>query len=100
MYYKFGSNSGDDIANEIDTKAISKLLAKRYELDKIDDYDERVDKMKKIIKDKKEFKSLSEDAQVAYPELIDSIVRMYPFKLFNHHLIKFIKANYLNKDNE
>lgn len=97
MYYKFGSNSGDDIANEIDTAVVLKVLNKRYHINDIEDYDERVVVIKKVIKDIKEFKQLSKASKTDYEELITCLVRIFPFKLFNHHLIKFIKANYLNE---
>ena len=53
--------------------------------------------MRKFIKNKKEFELFAKDSNIEYPELIDSLVRLFPFKLFNHHLIKFLKANYLNE---
>jgi L-fucose mutarotase/ribose pyranase (RbsD/FucU family) len=96
MYYKFGSHSGDDIANKIDTQHVSDVLDNLYQLNEIEDYDARALIMKELIKNKKEFTALKEQLNTEYEDLIDSIVRLYPYKVFTHHMIKFIKVNYLD----
>lgn len=97
MYYKFGSNSGEDIANKIDTDNIEIILNEKFQLDGVGEYDERVDIMRKFIKNKREFEEFTLGLDLEFSELIDSLVRLYPYKLFNHHLIKFVKENYLNE---
>lgn len=97
QFYTFGKSSEDSISDMVDSKELAIILEKRYELSQYDGPEEESKELKKIIKNKKEFKSLVEDTKIEIPDLIRSLVHLYP-NMFNYNMIKFIRENYLENE--
>ena len=97
MYYSFGSNSGGSISDMVDSKELAKILEERYSTSKMGDLEAQSKEVKKIIKNKNEFKRLVEDTKIDPSEIIRSLVHLYP-NMFNYNMIKFVKENYLKDE--
>ena len=94
MYYDFGRNTNEEMMNEIDSNDMKTILIEKYDIESIP-FDDQLIKIKALVKNKKEFQLLSDSTSINKPEIIRSLVRLYP-KIFNHHLIKFVKEHYIN----
>lgn len=90
--YRFGMNATNDLIDNIDSNELIEMLLKYYTIDR-----EQLEmKIKKTIKNKPEFDLLCKSFQLSQVDMIYVLIAIFP-SLFNHHLIKFIKATYLEE---
>jgi len=95
MYYKFGS-SQNDIINVMDDEEVYKFLKTTYSTIPTEEFEKQ---LKLMVKDRPVFNQHVSILEITKEEYISSLARLFP-DMFNFHLIKYIKLNYLNKETD
>lgn len=93
MIYDFTKSQTFDIGLDMDIRELRIRIEKIYpEKDK-----ELMSTLKKVIKDEQDFKTLVDKLNLSVKEFLNLMVYAYP-ELFNHYLIKYIRKNYVFKE--
>jgi hypothetical protein len=94
MIYNFTQDTTYDVAREIDVKEIRNFVEKKF--DECETEEDLIVKLKKTIKNEKEFKIMVDELNISIKELLQLLAVAYP-EMFNHYLIKYVRKNYLFK---
>ena len=95
MLYDFGKSTYSDLQYEIDGKDLEEMLRDRL-THKCGTEDKYLKRVRKMVKTPDEFNYFKELHQISALEFIKLLHHLYP-KMFEYHLLKFIKENYLTE---